>query len=727
MDPCRCGGECCEDAKCKLIKAGKGSKKVNRICPENPPLCCRERNCGECENCSKTYCISGRTLNKIWRDISGLPCDKYNSCFEYNLTDSDFEELYTAAKRERKIMRLGLEEGTRCPKFEQEPEEKAKERHAGWGEKDRMGETYGCSRGECDKGEQWTMMFHQPRHFDLGMGAPMGTGKGVVGVGGDQGGVGGVFLENVIGDEELINKSVIVVKGDDRVTNGGKSVPSENGIIITEEKEMQKNNVSMVGRKLIDVESKVMSNGDGVKRVQEEKGEDPMKKKGDEKKVEGDENFKLPQKEEESNSIKGGAFVYDQNLNSHSKSIIEDNESKMAEFEIEDNTQLAMDEIENYINEGSPVRDSTPGLRDELLTATELTLVENQKSSEQLKGMQKGRIINSTDESVTVEMKEDMIRSATLPETFVCPSPIKLATSTTTDEVMMVEVLDLSTTNKRRVNDVVMDSGVAPPDQTVLRNLPPVPLSYIIKEVPSVEKVLGMIKEVKEREDKDLLLDSGCGTDLSNPYWRILYQEIPYLIQEDGKGEEEEMCGHLENTVIDRLEQLRVYQLNLKRAHMGIGELIFKGPHYPHVQRIQDLIEYPLTEEEYCKESGDKGQKSNPGVGPWSPPYQDQRKEQEGSPGEVEDNNEDSSYSGEQMQRRYGAIQSPENARDRSYEEEEGDYFDEEDEFLDYYSDMQYLKQSEQQILAIFTDHIMNSMLDEVLGVVQKLLPRMDE
>ena len=132
---------------------------------------------------------------------------------------------------------------------------------------------------------------------------------------------------------------------------------------------------------------------------------------------------------------------------------------------------------------------------------------------------------------------------------------------------------------------------------------------------------------------------------------------------------------------------------------MGIEQLIFEGPHYPHVQQIQDLIEYPQTESEAVAAS---------------PPY-------EGDTSTPDD----STLSGETMQRRYGAIQSQEN-RDRSYEEdEEGDvdYF-EEDEFLDYYADMQYLKQSEQQILAIFTDHIMNSMLDEVLAVVQRHFPR---
>lgn len=624
-DPCQCkcrdacGCGCCETGK-QRCSGGGGKPKKNRVDPENPPLCCKENCC--CENCSRTYCISGRTLNKIWRDISGLPCDKYNNCFEYNLTDGDFEELYTVAKRERKIMRMGLTECTRCPEFDKE-KERPKKQHLAWGDNDVMGQTFGCSRGECEKDEEWSLMFHQPRHMELESAAP----------------------------PPMITTDAVVELKDEVVDT----------VSVTGEQKAK--NIS-AARKLFDV----FREHQGIYEINKELNGRTLLKS---------DSLELNDDGKKSSATESPVSV----ANGHKTFVIcEDNE-------------VALQGLEDIVNEGS-VDDGERTGNKQTLTATEAISVDQkmcQEGSEQQKATHKG---NPQVEELPVRV------------TFLCPSPTNIIPIK--EEEMVAEVLDLSTSKRR--GDLLTTSGIVQPDQNVLRNLPPVPLSYIIKEVPSVEKVLAMLTHL----DGNGELWGTDSLDLTNPYLRILSQEIPYLTKGEMHGTEDKWDAQriLENIVVDRLEQLRVYQLNLKRAHMGIGELVYEGPHYPHVQKIRDLVEYPQTEEDAFRTSGH-----------WSPPYEQQP---QGHPEEDEDEHqricEDSLSAGEAMQRRYGAVQSPEN-RDRSYETEEGDYFDEEDEFLDYYSDMKYLKQSEQQILAIFTDHIMNSMLDDVVAVVQRNFP----
>lgn len=425
-------------------------------------------------------------------------------------------------------MRMGLNEGTRCPDFQQVDDDymKSKQRkHFAWSENDQFGETYGCKRGECDKDEEWQMMFSQPRQVELDDHPPRVT------EGSESGGVEGSVAE--------VNKC-------------GEGA----GEVVRDTEAQKETNEGFV------VSVEVVETGNAMEV--------------------------LP----------------------------------TSEINVEADKQELVQDI---------------------LTVLDLTI-------------RHGGGRETTEES---------------PSTKKC-----MGLSSTSDDTQPQE----------------------------LRNLPPVPFAYIVKEVPSVERTLELLRGVQEGGS------GGQLGDLSNPYLRILIQEIPYLIHEYSA----EGRAVLENTVVDRLEQLRVYQLNLKRAHMGIGELVFQGCHYPHVQKIQDLVEYPQTEEQHRQEAIARDAKAE----------------------QVAVADLDTA-----MQRRFGAIQqegrsvSPgevssgrccESSATTDDEEDETDelYFEEdEDEFLDYYSDMQYLRQSEQQILAIFTDHIMNSMLDDVLAVVQRNLP----
>lgn len=600
-DPCNgCKCSCGDDSgKCKDLK----KQKEKRICAENPPLCYAQADCCCARNCSKTYCISGRTLNKIWRDISGLPCDKYNNCFEYNLTDADFEELYAMAKRERKIMRTGLQEDTRCPNFEREVTP-PKKKHFAFGEEDKMGETYGCRMGQCDKDQEWSMMFHQPKQEELGTAPP-----------------------TVVGTE--LKENDIVLKEGDTAVHGASPGSDEKD---DQEKIQERKLKSVtVARKLFDA----FKEQHGIGEVQRE--------------------------------VNGKWRVVDRRGEENKEEIVPELVSVAGSEEVT-NTALIEEEVEVTPNQQ----------QEEILAGTEPCSDDQKK-------------INNL---VLIDAPEISNRLVSPP-----PPPVK-------DK--MVEVLDLSTTTSRGVEKGGNASVTLEDQQKVLRNLPPVPFSYIVKEVPSPQTVLGMVHMVQRGDATE------SAADLSNPYLRILLQEIPYLVAEemDIVGSEWSQAT-LENTVIDRLEQLRAYQLNLKRAHMGIGELVFEGPHYPHVQKIQDLIEYPLAEaDEDGRKETPVEQRTNQSVG-WSPPYKKsssacQRSDQMG---------------GDQMVAGEYEMHHGRSSDGAIVEEEDDDYLLEDDEFLDYY-DMQYIRQSERQILAIFTDHIMNSMLDEVVEIVQRHMPR---